>query len=115
VLQCVPAEAFGGFLLQKLCPKPSVPECKRGAYACRTRRKARPVVMMSLDDYNSIQETGCLLRNPANAERLPESLADMRKGNVAIITARVEPAFARLLMAAALSSFCPMSVFPTCR
>jgi antitoxin YefM len=39
--------------------------------------------MMSLDEYNSIQETGYLLRNPANAERLLESLADMRKGNVA--------------------------------
>jgi antitoxin YefM len=48
-----------------------------------TRRKARPVVMMSLDEYNSIQETGYLLRNPANAERLLESIADMRKGNVA--------------------------------
>jgi len=48
-----------------------------------TRRKARPVVMMSLDEYNSIQETGYLLRNPANAERLLESIADMRQGNVA--------------------------------
>lgn len=48
-----------------------------------TRRKARPVVMMSLDEYNSIQETGYLLRNPANAERLLGSIDDMRKGNVA--------------------------------
>jgi antitoxin YefM len=48
-----------------------------------TRRKARPVVMMSLDEYNSIQETGYLLRNPANAEHLLESINDMRKGNVA--------------------------------
>ena len=47
-----------------------------------TRRKARPVVMMSLDAYNSIQETGYLLRSHANAERLLESIADMRKGNV---------------------------------
>ena len=48
-----------------------------------TRRKARPVVMMSLDEYNSIQETGYLLRNPANAGHLLESIADMHKGNVA--------------------------------
>ena len=48
-----------------------------------TRRKARPVVMMSLDEYNSIQETGYLLRSPANAERLLESITDMQKGNVA--------------------------------
>ena len=48
-----------------------------------TRRKTRPVVMMSLEAYNSIQETGYLLRNPANAARLLESVADMHKGNVA--------------------------------
>ena len=48
-----------------------------------TRRKARPVVMMSLDEYNSIQETGYLLRNPVNAERLLQSIDDMRRGNVA--------------------------------
>ena len=47
-----------------------------------TRRKARPVVLMSLDEYNSIQETAYLLRSPANAERLLESIADMRSGNV---------------------------------
>ena len=49
-----------------------------------TRRKARPVVMMSLDEYNSIQETGYLLRNPANAEKLLASIADMQKGNVVL-------------------------------
>jgi len=57
--------------------------CDAGDVVVITRRKARPVVMMSLDEYNSIQETGYLLRNPANAERLLESIADMRQGNVA--------------------------------
>ena len=47
-----------------------------------TRRKSRPVVIMSLDEYNSIQETGYLLRSPANAERLQASIEDMKKGNV---------------------------------
>lgn len=47
-----------------------------------TRRKSRPVVIMSLDEYNSIQETGYLLRSPVNAERLQESVEDMKKGNV---------------------------------
>ena len=32
-----------------------------------TRRKSRPVVMLSLDEYNSIQETAFLLRSPTNA------------------------------------------------
>ena len=45
-----------------------------------TRRKARPVVLMSLDEYNSIQETAHLLRSPANAERLLESIAEMQQG-----------------------------------
>lgn len=47
-----------------------------------TRRKARPVVMMSLDDYNSIEETGYLLRSPANAQRLMESIDAMGTGRV---------------------------------
>lgn len=47
-----------------------------------TRRKARPVVMMSLDDYNSIEETGYLLRSPANAQRLMESIDAMATGRV---------------------------------
>lgn len=39
-----------------------------------TRRKAKPVVMMSLEDYNSIAETAYLLHSAANAARLRESI-----------------------------------------
>ena len=35
-----------------------------------TRQKGESVVLMSLEDFNAWQETACLLRNPANAERL---------------------------------------------
>ena len=35
-----------------------------------TRPKSPSVVMMSLEDYNSIMETAYLLRSPANAARL---------------------------------------------
>ncbi len=45
-----------------------------------TRRNARPVVMMSLDDFNAMEETAYLLRSPANAARLRESLAQAREG-----------------------------------
>ena len=48
-----------------------------------TRRKARPVVLMSLDEYNSIQETAYLLRSPANAERLLASIAELQQGKAA--------------------------------
>lgn len=44
------------------------------------RQQGEPVVMMSLDDYNSLLETLHLLRNPRNAERLLEALRDARDG-----------------------------------
>lgn len=45
-----------------------------------TRKSARSVVMMSLDDYNSIEETAYLLRSPANAENLRESIKQYESG-----------------------------------
>jgi antitoxin YefM len=45
-----------------------------------TRRNARPVVMMSLDDFNAIEETAYLLRSPANAARLRESIGQAGQG-----------------------------------
>ncbi len=45
-----------------------------------TRRKAQPVVMMSLEDYNSIAETAYLLKSPANAQRLRESIQSAESG-----------------------------------
>lgn len=45
-----------------------------------TRQKADPVVLMSLADYNSIEETMCLLRSPRNAKRLLESIEELESG-----------------------------------
>lgn len=45
-----------------------------------TRQKGKPVVMMSLDDYNSLEETAYLLRSPANANRLIAAVDQLRKG-----------------------------------
>lgn len=45
-----------------------------------TRQNGKPVVMMSLDDFNAYEETAYLLRSPANATRLLESLAQTRQG-----------------------------------
>ena len=39
-------------------------------------------VIMSKDDYDALTETAYLLRNPANAERLLESLDRARRGEV---------------------------------
>jgi antitoxin YefM len=46
-----------------------------------TRKNARSVVMMSLDDYNSIEETAYLLHSPANAKNLHESIKQYEQGN----------------------------------
>lgn len=35
-----------------------------------TRQKGEPVVLMSLADYNALEETAYLLRSPKNAQRL---------------------------------------------
>ncbi len=45
-----------------------------------TRRKSRPVVIMSLEEYNSIKETDYLLRSPENKKRLLESIKEIRAG-----------------------------------
>lgn len=54
--------------------------CDSHEHVIITRRQARPVVMMSLDDYNSIEESAYLLRSPANAARLRASLEDVLQG-----------------------------------
>jgi antitoxin YefM len=45
-----------------------------------TRKNSRPVVMMSLDDYEAIEETAHLLRSPKNARRLLESVTELNSG-----------------------------------
>ncbi len=38
------------------------------------------VVMLSLDDYNSLEETAYLLRNPTNAKRLLDATVQLNVG-----------------------------------
>ena len=45
-----------------------------------TRNREQAVVMLSLADYESLQETAYLLRSPANARRLLESIEELAKG-----------------------------------
>ena len=44
-----------------------------------TRAKAEPVVMMSLSDFEAIQETNYLMSNPQNAARLAEAMDEIEK------------------------------------
>ena len=54
--------------------------CNDHAPVIITRKSEDPVVMMSLEDYNSMQETTYLLRSPANARELLESIAELESG-----------------------------------
>ena len=46
-----------------------------------TRRNESSVVMMSLEDYQALEETAYLLRSPKNARRLLESIAQLESGD----------------------------------
>ena len=45
-----------------------------------TRNGQRSVVMLSLDDYNAMEETAYLLRSPRNAKRLVDAIAELESG-----------------------------------
>ncbi len=47
-----------------------------------TRQKGEPVVMMSLADYEALEETAYLLKSPTNAERLLRSMKAVRAKKV---------------------------------
>ncbi len=46
-----------------------------------TRKNKRPVVMLSLEDFQAMEETTYLLRSPKNAKRLLESITELENGN----------------------------------
>ena len=45
-----------------------------------TRNGEQSVVMLSLEDFQSLEETAYLLRSPANASRLLESISQLNAG-----------------------------------
>ncbi|OUE39301.1 antitoxin [Billgrantia desiderata SP1] len=51
--------------------------CDDHAPVIITHSKADSVVMMSLEDYEALQETAYLLHSPMNARRLLESIAQL--------------------------------------
>ena len=54
--------------------------CNTRAPLVVTRQNARSVVMLSEEDYEGLLETVHLLRSPANARRLLESIAQANNG-----------------------------------
>lgn len=55
------------------------------------RGKGKNTVLISLDEYNSIMETMYLLKSRKNAERLYESIEQMKNGDVVTNGLIVEP------------------------
>ncbi len=46
-----------------------------------TRAGHEPVVIMSLDDFESLRETAYLMRSPANARRLLDAMERLESGD----------------------------------
>jgi antitoxin YefM len=46
-----------------------------------TRNREQSVVMLSLADYQALEETAYLLRSPTNAKRLMEAVIELNAGN----------------------------------
>jgi len=55
--------------------------CEDHAPVIVTRKASSSVVMISLDDYEALEETSYLLRSPKNARRLLESIAELEAGH----------------------------------
>ena len=56
--------------------------CDGRAPVIVTRQNARAVVMLSLEEFEGMQETLHLLSSPRNAERLLESIAEAEAGSL---------------------------------
>ena len=54
--------------------------CKDHAPVIITRKTTDSVVVMSLEDYEALEETAYLLRSPKNTRRLIESITQLEKG-----------------------------------
>lgn len=51
--------------------------CENHEQIIITRQKQKSVVVMSLEDYNALEETAYLLKSPQNAQRLSNAVHDL--------------------------------------
>ena len=54
--------------------------CRDRAPMIVTRKSSNSVVIMSLEDFEALEETAYLLRSPKNTRRLIESIAQLENG-----------------------------------
>lgn len=55
--------------------------CSDHAPVAITRKGEGSVVMISMEDYQALEETAYLLRSPKNARRLMQSIIDLEEGH----------------------------------
>lgn len=54
--------------------------CRDHSPVIVTRKSSESVVIMSLEDFEALEETAYLLRSPKNTRRLIESIAQLENG-----------------------------------
>ena len=54
--------------------------CEDHSHVIITKKGTEAVVMISLEDYEAMEETTYLLRSPKNAKRLLESIVQLEQG-----------------------------------
>ena len=55
--------------------------CTDHAPVIITRNRDQAVVMMSLEDFEALEETAYLLKNPKNAKRITSAIAQLKAGD----------------------------------
>ena len=60
--------------------KPMKKVCDDHSPVIITRKSSKPVVMMSLEDFQALEETAYLLRSPKNTRRLLDSITELKAG-----------------------------------
>jgi antitoxin YefM len=54
--------------------------CRDHSPVVITRKSSNSVILISLEDYEALEETAYLLRSPKNTKRLIESIAQLETG-----------------------------------
>jgi len=64
--------------------------CQDRAPIIITRKREQAVVMLSLEDYEALEETAYLLQSPANAKRLIEAKEALESGRGVVHSVKLD-------------------------